>query len=58
MQQLEVLEQAGKVFIIRPESDISVGRLENNPDKTEKVYYEGMRVSEKLLPELKEWLAK
>jgi predicted patatin/cPLA2 family phospholipase len=56
MKRLEALEQEGKVFIIRPETDIPVGRLEKRPDKTEKVYYEGMRVAEKLLPELKDWL--
>jgi predicted patatin/cPLA2 family phospholipase len=56
IKRLEELAKAGKVFVICPESEISVGRLENNPDKTEKVYYEGMRVAEKLLPELKEWL--
>ncbi len=56
IKKLEALEKEGKVFIIQPEKEIAVGRLENKPIKTEKVYYNGMRVTEKLLPELLKWL--
>jgi len=56
LKKLEALEKEGKAFVIRPENEISVGRLENDPAKAEKVYFEGMQLAEKLLPELKHWL--
>lgn len=56
IQRLEALEREGKVFVIRPEREISVGRLENNPQKTELVYNEGIKVAESYLPALKKWL--
>ncbi|MBI9067875.1 MAG: patatin family protein [Salinivirgaceae bacterium] len=56
LKKLEELEREGKVFVIRPENEITVGRLENKPEKTELVYNEGMKVAEKCLPELKKWL--
>ena len=55
--RLEELEREGKVFVIRPENEIAVGRLENNPQKTEIVYNEGIKVAESCLPALKEWLS-
>jgi predicted patatin/cPLA2 family phospholipase len=56
IKRLEELEKEGKVFVIRPENEIAVGRLENNPQKTEMVYNEGIKVTEGCLPALKEWL--
>jgi len=53
---LEELEKQGKVFIIRPDKDIEVSRLENNPQKTEKVYYEAIALANKQLPDLMKWL--
>lgn len=56
IRQLEELEHEGKVFVIRPEKEISVGRLENNPQKTEIVYNEGVKLAESVLPELLKWM--
>ncbi len=56
--QLEKLEKEGQLFVIRPERDIAVGRLENKPDKTEKAYFEAMQTAEKALPDLLAWLEK
>lgn len=56
IKQLEEFEKQRKVFIIRPESDIEVSRLENNSKKTEKVYFQAMELARKQLPELKQWL--
>ena len=56
IKKLEKLEKEGKVFIIRPEKEIIVGRLENNPKKTEIVYNEGMMQAESHITELKKWL--
>jgi predicted patatin/cPLA2 family phospholipase len=57
LQKLEALEKEGKVFVIRPDTDIPVGRLENKPEKTELVYNQGICTAERLLPELTQWLA-
>jgi predicted patatin/cPLA2 family phospholipase len=56
IKKLEELEKEGKVFVIRPKSEISVGRLENKPQKTELVYNEGIKVAESCLPALRKWL--
>jgi predicted patatin/cPLA2 family phospholipase len=56
IKKLEQLESQGKVFIIRPEKKIEVSRLENNPKKTEKVYYQAMEETEKQMAALRAWL--
>jgi len=57
IKKLEVLEKEGKVFVIRPENDLAVGRLENKPQKTEIVYNEGIKLAESRLPALMKWLS-
>lgn len=57
LEELERLEQEGKVFIIRPSLPISVSRIENNPEALERAYYAAEREAETVLPELKRWLA-
>ncbi len=56
LKKLDELEKEGKVFVIRPEQEIAVGRLENKPEKTEIVYNEAVKLAENLLPSLKNWL--
>lgn len=56
MDELADLEKDGKVFIIRPSEEISVSRLENDPAKTEKVFYSAIDYANKILPQLKSWL--
>ncbi len=56
LQQLSKLEAQGKVLVIRPTQNLTVSRLENNPQKTEKVYYEGMAAAKSMLPALRNWL--
>lgn len=57
VKKLEELERQGKVFIIRPEKDIVVSRLENNPQKTKKAYCSALEQAYKQMPALKKWLA-
>jgi len=56
LDELEQLQTEGKVFLIRPEKTIAVGRLENNPEKTKQEFFRGVQLAEKILPQLKEWL--
>lgn len=49
-------EAAGEVFVIRPESDLGIGRTERNPDELQRVYDLGRAAAEKNLKKIKEFL--
>lgn len=49
-------EAAGVVFVIRPESDLGIGRTERNPDELQRVYDLGRAAAEKNLKKIKEFL--
>lgn len=50
------LEKEGKIFIIRPEKEVIVSRLEKDKEKLENLYKEGIAEAEKNLDALKEYL--
>lgn len=50
------LEKEGKIFIIRPEKEVTVSRLEKDKEKLENLYKEGIAEEEKNLDALKEYL--
>ena len=50
------LEKEGKIFIIRPEKEVTVSRLEKDKEKLENLYKEGIAEAEKNLESLKEYL--
>ena len=50
------LEKQGKIFIIRPEKEVTVSRLEKDKEKLENLYKEGIAETEKNLDALKEYL--
>jgi predicted patatin/cPLA2 family phospholipase len=56
LDELEQLEEEGKVFIIRPMSPLKVARMENDPDKLRQVYDDTIRQMENVIPRLKDWL--
>ncbi len=53
---LQDMESEGKVFIIRPQAQMNVSRIENNPQKLDQLYKVGLAEGTKLLPELTSWL--
>ena len=53
---LEKLEKEGKVFIIRPQKKIEVSRIENNPDKLQKLYDTALDEMSDVMPALAKWL--
>ena len=57
-EELEALEAAGKVFIIRPEEPVAVGRLEKDVEKLRALYRCGRSVAEKRLDALRAYLGK
>lgn len=54
--ELIELEKEGKIFIIRPEKEVTVSRLEKDKVKLENLYKEGIAEAEKKLDALKEYL--
>ncbi len=50
MKYIEQMEKERKVLVIRPEEALNIGGLENNPEKTQKIYnigyQDGLRVKE------------
>lgn len=54
--ELIELEKEGKIFIIRPEKEVTVSRLEKDKEKLENLYKEGIAEAEKNLDTLKEYL--
>jgi len=55
IENLLKLEKEGKVFIIRPETSVSLSRLEKDHDKLNALYAEGRSEALKCLPELIKW---
>lgn len=55
-EELDRMEEEGKVFIIRPQSPVLVSRVEQDVHKLMDLYAEGRRVGEEILPELKSYL--
>lgn len=51
-------EAQGDVFVIRPEAELEIGRIEHNPEVLQRVYDKGRAVAEKNLEQLKAFLAK
>lgn len=56
LETLHSLEAAGKAFIIRPESPVTVSRVEKDGKKLEALYEEGYAIGKRRLPEMRDWL--
>lgn len=54
--EIEKLADEGKIFIIRPNENIPIDRLENNPDVLQRVYFDAICEIEQRIPQLKQWL--
>ena len=57
LEKIEELEKEGKIFVIRPESPPEIGRLENDPEKIERVYNMGRKNAEECIENLNKWLS-
>jgi len=57
--QVELVEQLaaeGSVFLIRPEKPLEIGRLENDPEKVQRVYDQGCADARAAIVRLMKWL--
>ena len=57
-EYIEEKERAGELFVIRPEDDLDIGRIEKNLEKFRKAYEQGRALMDRLMPELLEFLDK
>jgi len=55
-EEIDQLEAAGRIFVIRPEKPVLVSRVEKDVRKLEALYQEGRATAEKALPALKKYL--
>jgi len=51
-------EREGSVFVIRPSVPLEVGRMERNPAKLQALYDQGYEDAKRLLPSMREWMAR
>ncbi|MDE6024009.1 MAG: patatin family protein [Lachnospiraceae bacterium] len=56
LEYIEKQEKAGKLLVIRPDSDLKIGKVERNPKELERVYLIGRKKAEQELDRIKEYL--
>lgn len=54
--QIDKLERQGKIFVIRPTTNLKVNRIERNQDKLRLLYLEGKEDARKLLCKMQIYL--
>ena len=57
LQELEALEAAGKIFVIRPAAALPISRIGNDPALLHAVYSKSLDEVEAIMPRLTSWLA-
>lgn len=57
LQTIDQLEKEQKAFVIRPDTPLNIGRLENNPQKIQELYNRGIQDGNQILPRLMEFLS-
>ncbi|MDD3368039.1 MAG: patatin family protein [Lachnospiraceae bacterium] len=58
LDYMERLEEEGKVFVLRPQVDLGVGRIEKSKEKLEKLYQQGYQEAKQNADRLKAFLEK
>lgn len=57
LDELDKLEEQGKIFVMRPQSPIKVSRVEKDPRKLEELYQTACVETEAIIDKLKLWLS-
>lgn len=57
IEHISNLENEGELFAIRPSQNLEIGRLETNPDKYEEIYQIGVKDTQVIMEQLKDYLA-
>lgn len=56
VEEIKKMEKEGKIFVIRPEADLKIGRVEKNPEELQRVYDIGRKDAVKLADVMLKWL--
>ncbi|MFC4776274.1 patatin family protein [Paenibacillus sp. GCM10023252] len=56
LEHIQRQEERGEVFVIRPQQQLTVGRMERNPAKLDALYNQGCEDGQQVLSELRAWL--
>ena len=56
MDEIDRLEEAGEIFVIRPDGPVTVSRAERSVEKLDALYHRGRAAAEAALPAMKEFL--
>ena len=58
LEEVERLEKEGKVFVIRPDAEGLVSRMENEPEHLAAFYQLSLARAKESLPRLSDWLGR
>jgi len=58
IQEIEELEKAGEIFVIRPTAPLEVERTKSNPEELQKAYDTGRNDALAKFEEMTEWMSK
>lgn len=56
MEKIEQMEKEESVLVIRPENALNIGRLENNPEKTQEIYDVGYQDGFRMIDKVKRFI--
>ena len=56
MDEIDRLEEAGEIFVIRPDGPVTVSRAERSVEKLDALYHRGRAAAEAALPAMKAFL--
>jgi len=56
VEDVQALEQVGKIFVIRPETPLEIGRICHDPEKIQRACQRGREDAMKKLSNMKRWL--
>ena len=57
MEKIEQMEKDGTILVIRPAEPLNIGRLENNPEKTQEIYDAGRQDGLRMIASVKNFIA-
>ena len=55
-ERMDTLEKEGKIYILRPQKEVTVGRLEKDKKKLQDLYDEGYTQAKKELKTMKKYM--
>lgn len=58
MDEIDELERAGRLFVIRPQTPVTVDRMEKNQEKLRALFIQGRKEAARRLPDLEAYLAR